>query len=407
MMQRLRSFTKTLPSLFMAFVLALAVWVMAINSSDPSVEKTYPNPIPIEVIGQSSDTVIDTDLSENVSLTLRAPSSIWNMLIVEKAPVRAFVDLAGLGVGPHTVPVQIQIGTKPVEIISYSPRSVTLEIESLLTKEMDIRVIYQGSLPIGFQAEDPVLTPTTVTVSGAESLVKSVAEVRAVAKLTDVKTSIHQTLSLVAVNANGQVVNGVSITPDKVEYTQQVVERGGYRNVVVKVVTAGVVPAGYKLTSLSVFPPTITVFSSDTALVDALPGYVETVPIDLTGKSSDFEQRVALNLPFRIQAIEADQITVSVGIAPVESSISLEDVQVEPIGLAAGRTAIIQPEKVNVVITGPLIVLQALKASDLRVLVDLTGMQVGKYTVEPVVTLNIPGLTISSHTPTTFVIEIK
>ncbi len=407
MMQRLRSFTKTLPSLFMAFVLALAVWVMAINSSDPSVEKTYPNPIPIEVIGQSSDTVIDTDLSENVSLTLRAPSSIWNMLIVEKAPVRAFVDLAGLGVGPHTVPVQIQIGTKPVEIISYSPRSVTLEIESLLTKEMDIRVIYQGSLPIGFQAEDPVLTPTTVTVSGAESLVKSVAEVRAVAKLTDVKTSIHQTLSLVAVNANGQVVNGVSITPDKVEYTQQVVERGGYRNVVVKVVTAGVVPAGYKLTSLSVFPPTITVFSSDTALVDALPGYVETVPIDLTGKSSDFEQRVALNLPFRIQAIEADQITVSVGIAPVESSISLEDVQVEPIGLAAGRTAIIQPEKVNVVITGPLIVLQALKASDLRVLVDLTGMQAGKYTVEPVVTLNIPGLTISSHTPTTFVIEIK
>jgi YbbR domain-containing protein len=407
MMQRLRSFTKTLPSLFMAFVLALAVWVMAINSSDPSVEKAYPNPIPVEVIGQSSDTVIDTDLSENVSLTLRAPSSIWNMLIVEKAPVRAFVDLAGLGVGPHTVPVQIQIGTKPVEIISYSPRSVTLEIESLLTKEMDIRVIYQGSLPIGFQAEDPVLTPTTVTVSGAESLVKSVTEVRAVAKLTDVKTSIHQTLSLVAVNANGQVVSGVSITPDKVEYTQQVVERGGYRNVVVKVVTAGVVPAGYKLTSLSVFPPTITVFSSDTALVDALPGYVETVPIDLTGKSSDFEQRVALNLPFRIQAIEADQITVSVGIAPVESSISLEDVQVEPIGLAAGRTAIIQPEKVNVVITGPLIVLQALKASDLRVLVDLTGMQVGKYTVEPVVTLNIPGLTISSHTPTTFVIEIK
>jgi YbbR domain-containing protein len=407
MMQRLRSFTKTLPSLFVAFLLAMAVWVMAINSSDPSVEKTYPNPVPIEVIGQSSDTVINTDISENVSLTLRAPTSIWNTMIVEKAPVRAFIDLAGLGVGPHTVPVQIQIGTKPVEVISYSPRSVTLEIESLMTRTMDIRVIYQGSLPIGFQAEDPVLTPTTVTVSGAESIVKSITEVRAVVKLTDVKTSIHQTLSLVAVNANGQVVNDVSITPDKVDYSQQVVERGGYRNLVVKVVTAGALPAGYQLTSLSVFPPTVTVFSSDTALVDALPGYIETVPIDLTGKSSDFEQRVALDLPFGIQAIESEQVSVSVGIAPVESSISLEDVQIEPTGLATGKTAIIQPEKVNVVITGPLIVLQALKASDLRVLVDLTGMQTGKYTVEPVVALNIPGLTISSHTPTTFVIEIK
>ena len=67
----------------------------------------------------------------------------------------------------------------------------------------------------------------------------------------------------------------------------------------------------------------------------------------------------------------------------------------------------IQPDKVNVVISGPVIVLQALKASDVRVLMDLTGMGTGKFTVEPAVTLNIPGLTISSYTPTTFVVEIK
>lgn len=159
MMERLRTFSKTLPSLFIAFLLAVAVWVMAINSSDPSVEKVYPNEVPIEVAGQSTDTVINTDLLENVAITLRAPTSIWNTLLVEKAPVRAFIDLAGLGVGPHTLPVQIQIGTKPVEIISYNPRSITLEIEPLLTQNMDIRVIYQGSLPVGFQSEDPVLKP--------------------------------------------------------------------------------------------------------------------------------------------------------------------------------------------------------------------------------------------------------
>ena len=407
MMERLRSFSKTLPSLFIAFLLAVAVWVMAINSSDPSVEKVYPNEVPIEVVGQSTDTVINTDLLENVAITLRAPTSIWNTLLVEKAPVRAFIDLAGLGVGPHTVPVQIQIGTKPVEIISYNPRSITLEIEPLLTQNMDIRVIYQGSLPVGFQSEDPVLSQTSVTVSGAESTVKSVAEVRAVVKLTDVKANIHQSIQLVAVNSNGQVVNGVSISPEKVEYTQNVAERGGYRNVVVKVVTAGLVPSGYKLTSLSVFPPTVTVFATDPLLVDALPGYVETFPIDLNGKTSDFEQRITLNLPFSVQAIEADQVTVNVGIAPIESSITLEDVQVEATGLPTNKIVIIEPAKVTVVISGPVIVLQALKASDLRVLLDLTGMGTGKFTVEPKVTLNIPGLTISSLIPTTFVIEIR
>lgn len=407
MIERLRAFTKTLPSLIIAFVLAIAVWIMAVTSSDPSVENVYPNSVPIEVVGQASNTVINTNLIEDVSITLRAPTSIWNTLLLEKAPVRAFIDLSGLGVGSHTVPVQVQIGIKPMEILTFSPRSVTLEIEPLMTRTMDIRIIFQGSLPVGYEAQEPILSETSVTVSGAQSLVENVAEVRAVIKLTDVKTNIDQSVQLAAVNTSGQSVTGVSISPDKVNYTQAVAERGGYRNVVVKVVTSGQVMNGYKLTNLSVFPPTVTVYATDPLIIDALPGYVETMPIDLTEKNADFEQRVSLNLPVGVQTLEVGLVTVNVGIAPIESTLSLVDVSVEPVGLTTGRTAIIEPEKVNVVISGPLIVLQAIKASDLRVLLDLTGMGIGSYTLAPPMLLNIPGLTISSITPTTFVIEIK
>lgn len=407
MIENLRAFTKTLPSLIIAFLLAIAVWIMAVTSSDPSVENVYPNRVPIEVVGQASATVINTDLIEDVSITLRAPTSIWNTLLLEKAPVRAFIDLSGLGVGSHTVPVQVQIGIKPVEILTFGPRSVTLEIEPLLTQTMDIRVIFQGSLPVGYEAQEPVLSDTSVTVSGAKSLVEKVTEVRAVIKLSDVKTNINQSVQLVAVNANGQTVTGVSISPDKVDYTQSVAERGGYRNVVVKVVTSSQVKNGYKLTYLSVFPPTVTVYATDPLVINALPGYVETMPIDLSENNADFEQRVSLNLPTGVQALEGEQITVNVGISPIESTLSLVDVIVEPVGLTTGRTAIIEPEKVNVVISGPLIVLQAINASDLRVLLDLTGMGIGRYTLAPPMLLNIPGLAISSLTPTTFVIEIK
>jgi len=407
MIDKLRAFTKTLPSLIIAFVLAIAVWIMAVTSSDPSVENIYPNRVPIEVVGQASNTVINTSLIEDVSITLRAPASIWNILLLEKAPVRAFIDLSGLGVGSHTVPVQVQIGIKPVEILTFSPRSVTLEIEPLMTQTMDIRIIFQGSLPVGYEAQEPILSETTVTISGAQSLVEKVTEVRAVIKLTDVKTNINQSVQLVAVNASGQNVTGVSISPDKVDYTQAVAERGGYRNVVVKVVTSGQVTNGYKLTDLSVFPPTVTVYATDPLIIDALPGYVETMPIDLNEKNADFEQRVSLNLPVGVQMLEVGPVTVNVGIAPIESTLSLVDVSVEPVGLTTGRTATIEPDKVNVVISGPLIVLQAIKASDLLVLLDLTGMGTGSYTLAPPMLLNIPGLTISSITPTTFVIEIK
>jgi YbbR domain-containing protein len=407
MMEQLRAFTKTLPTLLTALLVAIAVWIMAVTSTDPSLEKPYPNPVPIEIVGQASNTVINSDLSENVSLTLRAPTSIWNSLLAEKAPVRAFVDLSGLAVGAHTVPIQIQIGIKPVEVLALNPRSVAIEIEPLETQTMDIRVIYQGSLPVGFQSQEPVLSQTTASVSGAESLVNKVTEVRAVVKLTDVKTNINQMVTLIPVNANGQTVTGVTVSPEKVEYTQAVAERGGYRNMVVKVVTTGQVTDGYKLTSVSVFPPTVTVFAVDALIVDALPAYVETLPIDLTNKNSDFEQRIGLNLPTGVQTLETEMVTVQVGIAPIESSLSLVDVVVEATGLTLNKIVIIEPAKVNIVISGPLIVLQTLKASDVRVLLDLTGMEKGKYTVEPPLSLNIPGLTISSITPGTFVIEIR
>ena len=209
MIEKLRAFTKTLPSLIIAFLLAIAVWIMAVTSSDPSVENVYPTNVPIEVVGQASGTVINMNLIEDVSITLRAPTSIWNTLLLEKAPVRAFIDLSGLGVGTHTVPVQVQIGIKPVEVLTFSPRSVTLEIEPLLTQTMDIRIIFQGSLPVGYEAQEPILSDTSVTVSGAKSLVEKVTEVRAVVKLSDVKTNINQSVQLLAVNASGQTVTGV------------------------------------------------------------------------------------------------------------------------------------------------------------------------------------------------------
>ncbi len=407
MLKAIRSFTKTLPLLLTAFLLAVAVWIMAVTSSDPSVEKSYPNTIPVEVIGQSSELVITTSLPEEISLTLRAPTSIWNTLITEKVPVRAIMDLSGMSEGTHTVPIQVQIGIKPVEIISYSPQSVTIEMEPLATQEFEIRLINQGSLAVGYQSNPAELSTTTVLVSGAKSYVEKVNEVRAVVKLTDVKADINQTVTLQPVDVNGSLVKDVSLSPEKITVTQKVFERGGYRNVVVKVVTNGQVASGYRLSSVSVFPPTVTVYSSDTVLVDQLPGYVETMPIDLSQKDENFEEEIDLNLPEGIQVIDNLYVLVSVEITPIISSQSISNVMVEANGLDATSTVSISPEMVDIIISGPLNALEAINPNDLRVLLDLTGLQSGTHTLEPQYSLNYPDIKIESISPTTFVVIIE
>jgi Uncharacterized protein conserved in bacteria len=154
--------------------MAAVVWALAVNSIDPSVEKVYPNPVTIEVIGQAPNLVITNELPETISVTLRAPNSTWNSLLNEKAPVRAIADLSGLSVGPHVVPVQIQIGIRPVEITSQNPRSVNISLEQLETRTMTINVEVTGELAIGYQADPPVVSMNSATISGPASLVERV-----------------------------------------------------------------------------------------------------------------------------------------------------------------------------------------------------------------------------------------
>ncbi len=407
MIARLRSIGKLIPLILTSLVVAVAVWILAVTSSDPSETRAYPKPVPIEIIGQSTNLVIINDLPESVTINLRAPNSIWETLNTGKASVRAFIDLSSVEAGENTSPVQVQVGIKPVEIVSYTPQQVDLVLERLSNQQFDILVVNRGALPVGYQTEEPRLSETTAVVSGAESLVSQVAEVRAVLDLSQVRSDINQTVTLQPVDANGLLVRDITVIPDRITLLQTVSQRGGYRNVVVKVVTEGQIRDGYRLTSVTVNPPTVTVFSSDTATVDALPGYVDTRVISLVEREAGFTESVELSLPTGLQVIGNSQVEVKVEIEPVVSSVSLSEIPLEPTGLASNLTAIILPEKANIILTGPVPVLNNLFINDLRVLIDLSGRMPGTYSIEAAPTLNIPGLEIESISPTTFEVTIS
>lgn len=408
MLSRLRSFTKLFPLILLSIIVALAVWILAVTSSDPSETRQYPGSVPIEIIGQSTNLVVTNELPDSVTINLRAPNSIWESLNEGKGNVRAFIDLSSVSSGETSVPVQVQVGIKPVEIVSFSPQEVDLVLEPLSSKQFDIMVVTRGALPVGYQTAEPELSVKQAVVSGAESRVAQVVEVRATVDLSQVRSDINQTITLQPVDVNGLLVRDVIVTPEEITLMQSVSQRGGYRNVVVIVVTEGQVRQGYRLSSITVNPPTVTVYSTDTSIVDALPGSIETRVISLIDRQEDFTETVELNLPANLQVIGSTQVEVKVDIEPVVSSIALSDIPMEEIGLASNLTADFLPELANIIITGPLPALDTLFVSDVRVMIDLTGYLPGTYLItDPILTLNIPGLTIESISPETFEVTIS
>jgi YbbR domain-containing protein len=213
-------------------------------------------------------------------------------------------------------------------------------------------------------------------------------------------------LPLVAVDENGAVVSGITINPVQVTVTQHIVQQGGYRNLVVRVITVGQVASGYHLTNIFVNPPTVTVFSSNPALVSALPEYVETKPFDLTGLKNDVETQIGLVLPQGVELVGDQQVRLQIGISAIESSVALTNVVVEPTGLASNLQAQITPNSTDVIIGGALGTLESIKISDIRVLMDLTGKLPGKYTIDSGFSLNIPDLRIDNLLPTSFEVVI-
>jgi len=400
MIEVLRRLLRLLPSLITAFILALAVWISAVSSSDPLSERTYPNPLPIEIIGQDPGLVITSSIPSSVTVVLSAPQSIWNQLNTETGAVRAFLDLSGLEAGSHSVPVRVQISVRPVRKIAQSPQSITVTLERLASKEFPIRVVTRGSPAVGYTADSPTLSQTSVTISGPESQVNRVAEVQAIIDLSQATETITRTVNLVVVDANDNPVNGLSLLPDRVTIRQNISQRFGYRNVVIKVVVLGQVASGYRLTNISVFPPAVTVFSADPQIVSDLPGFIETEPLNINGLKDDLDISLSLNLPPGVSVVgDQTEVLVRVGIAAIESSLTLPSIPVEITGLQPGLSAVISPETITVIISGPVALLDRLRATDVRAVVDLTALTEGSYQIEPEVEILIAELKPESLLP--------
>jgi len=389
-----------------AFSLAVAVWISAVTSADPDVTRVLPDPIALQIIGQAPNLVMNSDVIDRVELTMRAPQSVWDQIDADPKLVKAILDISGLSSGEHTLDVQVQVDARPVQIVSVAPKSVTFILEPLATKNMNVTLELSGDAAIGFQAGESSMKPGEVVISGAESEVKKVSRVQVSLNLDGVRENIDESLAIELLDENGEKISGINVSPDHVQVLIPVIQQGGYRDVAVKVNIVGRVASGYRLTDLSVFPPVVTVFSSNPELVSNLPGIVETEPLDLQNAQDNINTRLSVNLPQGVTIIGDQTVLVQAGVSPIESSVTLAGEKIEIMGLREGLTAQVSPTTVDIIISGPLSLLDTLTRQDVRITVDLTDLAAGTYQLTPNVEILIANVDVESILPNTIEVVV-
>jgi YbbR domain-containing protein len=394
----LRWLGRNLRTLLLALVLALFVWIAALLAADPNEQSEYPQPVPIEIVGLDPSMLLIEARPQETRITLIAPKSIWNRLLANPDLVHAWIDLTGLEDGEHIVLVKAKIEVTPARIIKIDPGEVSVVLEHSAAQSFPVKLEISGDAAVGYRKGDPSIEPIRVIVSGSASQVAKVSEVHAALDISGADSNISQTVPVRAYDDSGNQITNVSITPASVQVEQPVTLLGGYRNVVVKVLTTGQVAEGYWLTNVSVTPPNVTVFSANPEKVIALPGYVETDPLDLTGLSDDVDIRATLNLPEGVSLAGEESVLVRLSIAALEGSLPIS-LPVEVIGLSPEYQATVSPETVELLLIGPLPILNNLSPASLRISVNMSGLEPGGYQVKPVVDLLPSQVKVASMLP--------
>lgn len=392
----LRWLWDNLSSLLLAFVLALTVWVAAVNAEDPIEERTFPSTIPIELRNKPPGLLIVEAPPSNARISLRAPRSVWDDLSTEDIAIWA--DLSGAEPGRLQVELQHRVSEEPVQVTDLQPSTVRLELESSASNRIPIQVEVAGEPAIGYRATEPTVQPQEAVVSGPSSAVAQVDQLLVEIDISGRSTDLHQNIRVQPLDAEGNPVTDITVDPASADITLGIEDLGGYRSVVVLPKIEGEVEPGYQLTRITVSPTLVRVFAPDPQVINELSSFVETEPVPLEGATEDFERRVGLNLPEGVSIVGESSVVVRVSIDPIENSITVtRPVQLQ--GLGADLFASASPPTVDLILFGPVSILDELGPDDVRVVVDLLGLEPGTHQLEPEVIVASPEVRVQSVLP--------
>lgn len=401
----LRWFWDNKGSLLLSFALAVTVWVASVVAVDPTIEGAMEDFVPINYTEPDEGLVVVGNPPTEARVTIKAPESVWQEISLETISIT--VDLSGLDPTIYRLElVPDHSNLKPLRIISVEPEFVRVKLEPQLSQEMPVTVRLIGDPALTYDVGDPIVTPDTATVVGPTSLVSEVVELRAEVNLAGASQDIDEFIPLVAIDENGEIVEGVDISPDPIGVIVPVAQGDRYRLLSVIPTLFGSPAFGYRTIAFTVIPNEVLVTSTDPAALDTLTGFLETETIDITGATDTVEQNVQLDLPEGIFPVQDRTVRVIVTIEPIVTSKTFPDLPIEFQGLTPGLAALPSPDQVTLLLQGPQAILENLQPDDILVFLNLLDFDIGIHgplTLE----VDVPdGITVQEIAPITVEVEI-
>jgi YbbR domain-containing protein len=365
-----------------SLVLALLLWGWVTTREDPETTRTYSN-VTVEV-GELNGNLVVVSALPNAQIRLIGPRSV--MEDIETTDVSARLDLDSVD-KPGIYNVSIIVSAPDgVWRRQSTPARMQIQVEESVAKQFSIVPEVAGDVGPNRRVGQIVPEVSDVTVRGPSSVVARVARVVLPVTIGSQTRDFVGSFTPEARDKDGQAVTEVSISPASITATVPIEAAG--KSIAVFTQLVGTPAPGLDVLDRAVNPSTVLV-EGPKELLDSLV-FVQTQPVDITGATGPVSRRVGLEgLPEGVRVIDpADgRVEVSVQIGQRGVRQELPGLQVDVINLGSELLADVTPGDVTVVVVTSADVLAQLKAEDLIVQVDVSGLGPGEHLLRPIVSL--------------------
>lgn len=302
----------------LSVMLALLLWFYVITEQNPDITKDITIPVRLintVFIEKNNMVLVNDPNSFKLTLKLKGKNNVLDKL--NETTVDAFADMEGHNSkGENYLKINISGIPENVNILQKSSESLKVVLEPKVNIQKSVQVNIMGNPAKGMAHMTSSMAPNAVVITGAESQVNKIKEVRVDVDIEGANAEVKSILPVRVLDENGKDIQNVTIEPGNVEVSIPIENT---KRVSLEMDLVGQPAADHVVSSISVQPEEIYIVGKQQTLAGI--NSLKTEKIDITDGVSDISREVKLVIPAGVELVNADEkVNIYVNIEKIVTS---------------------------------------------------------------------------------------
>ncbi|MFL2635254.1 MAG: YbbR-like domain-containing protein [Dehalococcoidia bacterium] len=394
---------KKSPSLLLfSLIMSVSLWVFVTDNENPMITETFPVSINVQPVNIGPELAVANRIDK---VQLRVSTTQEKLESLQSKNFNAFVDLNGLGAREQDVSVRVDVqNIRGVKVIEILPPKVTVNLENLLEKQVNVEYRAIGSPPLGYKLGEINPQNNIANIAGPASLIDLVQSVAADINITGLTVSLEQSFNVTPRGTGGSEIQGISVNPESIFFDIEIIKTDYVKTVPLEINLVGEPSYGYKISGIEISPSAVKITGSINDLQNINSVVLES--LEIKNRSASLSKAILIPKNDKFNVLEDQVIKATVTIVPIYGSS--RTIIIPKIVDKLNRSIVFEDKFKNIDITvrGPLEVIGQISTTEIKVEIDCSELEEGQHTVTPTITLP-PKVSLVSAVPNEIKIEIS